>query len=63
VSSPLYRYVRNPSYLGMLVGSIGWALAFRAVLGIRAIFGIAQMLGTQAVSTSASGRLTVHASA
>ena len=30
----IYRTVRNPSYLGMLVLSLGWALAFRSVVGV-----------------------------
>src|SRR4029077_11589319 len=28
-----YRWVRNPSYLGGLVGGLGWALVFRSVVG------------------------------
>ena len=27
-----YRYVRHPSYLGMMVGLAGWALVFRSVV-------------------------------
>ncbi len=30
----LYRVIRNPSYLGLLVTSVGWALAFRSVVGV-----------------------------
>jgi protein-S-isoprenylcysteine O-methyltransferase Ste14 len=29
-----YRRVRNPSYLGLLIMSLGWALAFRSLLGV-----------------------------
>lgn len=30
----LYAVVRNPSYLGLLVLSLGWALAFRSLVGV-----------------------------
>ena len=30
----MYRVVRNPSYLGLLASSLGWALAFRSVVGV-----------------------------
>jgi len=30
----LYRHIRNPSYLGLLISVIGWALAFRSVAGL-----------------------------
>lgn len=30
----IYRTVRNPSYLGLLVLSLGWALAFRSLVGV-----------------------------
>jgi protein-S-isoprenylcysteine O-methyltransferase Ste14 len=34
VTTGLYRIVRNPSYLGMLVNALGWALAFRSGVGV-----------------------------
>ena len=30
----VYAVVRNPSYLGLLILSLGWALAFRSLVGI-----------------------------
>ena len=30
----IYGLVRNPSYLGLLLSSTGWVLAFRSVVGI-----------------------------
>ena len=29
-----YRYVRHPSYLGMMLGLVGWALVFRSSVGL-----------------------------
>jgi protein-S-isoprenylcysteine O-methyltransferase Ste14 len=34
VTSGIYGIIRHPSYLGLLVGSLGWALAFRSALGV-----------------------------
>jgi protein-S-isoprenylcysteine O-methyltransferase Ste14 len=34
VTDGLYRRIRNPSYLGLLVGSLGWSLAFRSLVGV-----------------------------
>nr|BFD41355.1 hypothetical protein FFPRI1PSEUD_28540 [Pseudomonas sp. FFPRI_1] len=34
VTEGLYRHLRNPSYLGLLVNAVGWALAFRSGLGL-----------------------------
>ena len=30
----LYGVIRNPSYVGMLTTSIGWAMAFRSIVGV-----------------------------
>ena len=34
VTSGIYGVVRNPSYLGMLISSLGWVLAFRSGVGM-----------------------------
>jgi protein-S-isoprenylcysteine O-methyltransferase Ste14 len=34
VTDGIYKVVRNPSYLGLLVNSAGWALAFRSGAGL-----------------------------
>ncbi|HEY5706427.1 MAG TPA: isoprenylcysteine carboxylmethyltransferase family protein [Terrimicrobiaceae bacterium] len=34
VTRGVYRYIRHPSYLGLLVNSVGWALAFRSGVGL-----------------------------
>ena len=34
VTSGVYGIIRHPSYLGLLVNSLGWALAFRSAVGI-----------------------------
>jgi protein-S-isoprenylcysteine O-methyltransferase Ste14 len=34
VTSGVYGVIRHPSYLGFLVGSLGWGLAFRSWVGV-----------------------------
>lgn len=34
VTTGVYRVIRHPSYLGLLVNALGWALAFRSTAGI-----------------------------
>jgi protein-S-isoprenylcysteine O-methyltransferase Ste14 len=34
VTDGIYSVIRNPSYLGLLVLSLGWALAFRSLVGV-----------------------------
>jgi protein-S-isoprenylcysteine O-methyltransferase Ste14 len=34
VTGGLYRVIRHPSYLGLLLGLFGWALVFRSALGV-----------------------------
>jgi len=33
-TSGIYRVIRHPSYLGLLVNSLGWGLAFRSGVGV-----------------------------
>jgi protein-S-isoprenylcysteine O-methyltransferase Ste14 len=34
VTSGIYSVTRNPSYLGLLLNSLGWGLAFRSLIGV-----------------------------
>ncbi|MFZ0495360.1 MAG: isoprenylcysteine carboxylmethyltransferase family protein [Methylocella sp.] len=34
VTSGVYGFIRHPSYLGLLVNSLGWVLAFRSGIGL-----------------------------
>jgi protein-S-isoprenylcysteine O-methyltransferase Ste14 len=34
VTTGIYSRIRNPSYLGLLVSSLGWSLAFRSGVGV-----------------------------
>jgi protein-S-isoprenylcysteine O-methyltransferase Ste14 len=34
VTTGVYGVIRNPSYLGLLVNALGWALAFRSAVGV-----------------------------
>jgi protein-S-isoprenylcysteine O-methyltransferase Ste14 len=34
VTSGIYGLIRHPSYLGLLVNALGWALAFRSTVGL-----------------------------
>jgi protein-S-isoprenylcysteine O-methyltransferase Ste14 len=34
VTDGVYAVIRHPSYLGLLVSSLGWALAFRSGVGV-----------------------------
>jgi protein-S-isoprenylcysteine O-methyltransferase Ste14 len=34
VTSGVYGVIRHPSYLGLLVNSLGWSLAFRSGIGV-----------------------------
>ena len=36
VTGNIYRFVRHPSYTGLLVRSLGWALVFRSLVGLLA---------------------------
>jgi len=34
VTTGIYGVIRNPSYLGLMVGSLGWVLVFRSLIGV-----------------------------
>jgi protein-S-isoprenylcysteine O-methyltransferase Ste14 len=34
VTDGIYRVIRHPSYLGLLINSLGWGLAFRSAVGV-----------------------------
>src|SRR5215469_5494459 len=34
VTDGIYRFVRNPSYVGLLLTSLGWGLGFRSIIGV-----------------------------
>jgi protein-S-isoprenylcysteine O-methyltransferase Ste14 len=34
VTTGIYSTIRNPSYLGLLLGALGWSLAFRSWVGV-----------------------------
>ncbi len=34
VTNRIYRVIRHPSYLGLLINSLGWSLAFRSGVGV-----------------------------
>jgi protein-S-isoprenylcysteine O-methyltransferase Ste14 len=34
VTSGVYGVIRHPSYLGLLIGMLGWGLAFRSGVGV-----------------------------
>ena len=34
VTDGLYKIIRNPSYLGLIVNALGWSLAFRSGVGV-----------------------------
>ena len=34
VTSGVYGVIRHPSYLGLMISSLGWGLAFRSVIGV-----------------------------
>ena len=39
-----YRWIRNPSYLGLLVNAAGWSLVFRSVAGLLFVLAVARLL-------------------
>jgi protein-S-isoprenylcysteine O-methyltransferase Ste14 len=34
VTTRIYGVIRHPSYLGLLVSTLGWGLTFRSVIGV-----------------------------
>jgi protein-S-isoprenylcysteine O-methyltransferase Ste14 len=44
VTNNIYRYVRHPSYTGLLVRTLGWTLVFRSLFGLAAWLGLLAFL-------------------
>jgi protein-S-isoprenylcysteine O-methyltransferase Ste14 len=44
VTDNVYRYVRHPSYTGLLVRTLGWTLVFRSLFGLAAWLGLLAFL-------------------
>ena len=57
VTGGLYRIIRHPSYLGLLINAVGWALAFRSGVGLAIA---ALMLPIVLARISAEERLLVE---
>ena len=34
LAARVYGVIRHPSYRGMIIGALGWALAFRSLVGV-----------------------------
>jgi protein-S-isoprenylcysteine O-methyltransferase Ste14 len=47
VTGGIYKVIRHPSYLGMLVNALGWALAFRAGVGVLLALMLVPLLGAR----------------
>jgi protein-S-isoprenylcysteine O-methyltransferase Ste14 len=52
-----YRYIRHPSYLGMMLGLLGWALVFRSSVGL-----VASALGLLLLASRIESEETLLAS-
>jgi len=52
VTSGIYGVIRHPSYLGLLVSSLGWGLAFRSEFGVL----LAALLSRRSLPASAQKR-------
>ncbi len=61
VTTGIYRHIRHPSYLGFLIGFIGWMLLFRCGVGLLLVAPafwilVARMDAEEALLTSEFGR-------
>jgi protein-S-isoprenylcysteine O-methyltransferase Ste14 len=44
VTDGIYRRIRHPSYLGLLINGLGWALTFRSLAGVLLMFTLVPVL-------------------
>ena len=54
-----YRMIRHPSYTGVLLALVGWALTFRSIVGVLIAIGMVALLARSPLCTSRSAETRV----
>ena len=61
VTRGVYGVICHPSYLGLLVNSLGWALAFRAGVGVLLTAPMLPPMNEKSIPVTTSGRPSIVA--